>query len=163
MPAVQTTYNERMPVAAPGLLADMRNWDGISRNCETSAGIGYGLACGRGDTDPVGGAKVGGTLPDFLGVSQRDVTVEAAASNPDKYVQNTEMGILTQGTIWVQVSGTPGPDDPVHYNATTGVFAASGGTGPIVGARWMTETTTSTPGAVAVCKLHLGGNNQAAA
>lgn len=161
MAVVQSTYSERMPVAVAGLIADMRNWDGISRNCETAAGIGFGLAVGRGDTDPAGGAKLGGALTDFLGVSQRDVTLEANAT-PDEYQQNTEMGILTQGTIWVEVSDTPDADDPVHYDTTTGVFKSSGGIGPIVGARWMTSTVTAQFGK-SLCKLHLGGNNQAAA
>lgn len=161
MAVVQSTYSERMPVAVAGMPADMRNWDGISRNCETAAGIGFGLACGRGDTNPATGAKLAGTLVDFLGVSLRDVTLEANAT-PDEYQQNVEMGILTQGTVWVEVSGTPGPDNPVHYSATTGIFAASGGSGPVVGARWMTTTVTGQFGK-SLCKLHLGGNNQASA
>lgn len=161
MAVVQSTYSERMSVAVAGLIASMRNWDGISRNVENAAGIGFGLAVGRGDTDPAGGAKLAGAIADFLGASHRDVTLEANAT-PDEYQQNTTMGILTQGEIWVEVSGTPGPDDPVHYSATTGVFAASGGTGPLIGARWMTTTVTSQFGK-SLCKLHLGGNNQAAA
>ena len=160
MAVVQATYNERMPVAVAGLIADMRNWDGISRTCETAAGIGFGLACGRGDTDPATGAKLAGALGDFLGVSHRDITLEASVT-PDEYAQYNEMGILTTGTIWAQVTGTPGPDDPVHYNATTGVFAASGGTGPVLGARWMTNTVTNTVGSLSLCKLHLSGYNPA--
>jgi len=160
MAVVQSTYSERMPIAVAGLLADMRDWDGISRNVETAAGIGFGLAVSRG-TDTEGGAVLGGTVTGFLGVSQRDVTLEANAT-PDEYQQNTEMGILTAGTIWVEVTGTPDPTDPVHFNATTGVFAASGGSGPVLGARFVSTTITGQFGKT-LCKLNLGHYNQAGA
>lgn len=133
--AVQTTYSERISEALAGAPGDMRAWDAITRTCEESAGIGFGLAVGRGDTDDNYGCKLAGALTAFLGVSKRDNTLEA--SQGDEYAQYQNVGIQTAGPIWVQVSGTPGPDDPVHYNATTGVFAASGGSGPILGARWM--------------------------
>lgn len=162
MAVVQSTYRDRMHPATPGMPADMRNWDSITRSCETAAGIAFGVAVGRGDDDPEKKAKVGGALPDFLGVTFRDITLDHPAATTDKYAENENMGICTQGTVWVRVSGTPGPDSPVHYNATTGVFAASGGTGPVVGARFMTETVVVAD-SVSVCKLHLGGNNQAAA
>ena len=135
MPVVQSTYTERMPEAVAGMPADMRDWDGVTRTCETAAGIGFGLAVGRGDGDPSAGVKLGGAIDEFLGVSIRDITLEP--QQDDAYAQYQNVGIYTGGTIWVQVTGTPGPDDPVHFNATTGVFAASGGTGPVLGARWM--------------------------
>jgi hypothetical protein len=80
-------------------------------------------------------AILGGALGLFRGATIRDVTLMGSQS--DKYVQYQNVGILTEGEIWVQVTGTPGPGDPVHYNAGTGVFAASGGSGPVLGARWM--------------------------
>ena len=161
MAVVQSTYSDRMHPAVAGMRADMRAWDGLTRTCETVAGIGFGLAVGRGDTDSSNGCKLAGSLPDFLGVSQRDVTLEARATI-DKYAEHENVGILTAGTIWVVVTGAPGPDSPVHYSATTGVFAASGGSGPVLGARWMTETVT-VGGGVLVCKLHLPNRDSAAA
>lgn len=161
MAVVQSTYSERMPIAVAGLLADMRNWDGISRTCETAAGISYGVAVSRG-ADTAVGAVIGGTVTGFLGVSQRDITLEASATSPDKYLQYNEMGILTSGSIWVEVTGTPDATDPVHFNATTGVFAASGGSGPVLGARFVGNTITGQFGKT-LCKLHLGNYNQAGA
>lgn len=151
---VQSSYSERQPVAVAGMIANMRNWDGITRSNETDAGIGFGLAVSRG-TDTEKGCKLAGAIADFLGVSMRDVTLEV--TQDDEYADNQNVGILTMGEIWVQVTGTPGPDDPVHFDATTGVFAASGGTGPVLGARWMTETVSG------LCRLKLGDYPQAAA
>jgi hypothetical protein len=133
MAVVQSTYLDNIPEAVAGMPATMDEWDGVTYLCETVAGIGFGLAVGRGTADK--GAVLGGTLAKFVGVSQRDITLEV--SQTDKYVQYQNMSVRSHGTIWVVTSGTaPTPADPVHYSATTGVFAITGGTGPIVGARW---------------------------
>lgn len=149
----QTSYLERQPRAVAGMVASMRSRDAITRSAETAAGIGFGLAVGRGSADH--GCILGGALGLFRGVSMKDVTLMGSQS--DKYVQYQNVAIFTEGEIFVQVTGTPGPGDPVHYNATTGVFAASGGSGPVVGARWM-ETSDAGLGL-----LYLSGNGQVAA
>lgn len=161
MPAVQSVYNERMSVAVAGMPADMQNWNAVTRTCETSAGIGFGLACGRGDDDPEKTAKLGGALVDFLGVSTRDITLEARASI-DEYQEGENMGILDHGTIWVQVSDDPTSDSAVHYDTTTGVFKSSGGIGPVVGARFV-GSVVADPNGVDIIKLKLPAIGQAAA
>lgn len=151
--ALQTAYNERMAPAVAGFVANMRESDRVTRNCETAAGIGFGLAVGRG-TDKERGCVLAGALPAFLGVSIRDIAL--TGDTVDEYAENGNVGVLTMGEIWVQVTGNPDPSDPVHYDATTGVFAASGGSGPILGARWTGETHSS-----GIAKLHLSGYGQA--
>lgn len=149
--ATQLSYNERHAEAVAGMRASMRDWDGMTRTNETDAGIGFGLAVKKGSAD--GLCALAGALPDFLGVSARDITLEVAQS--DKYADKQNTGIQTAGEVWVQVTGAPGPTDPVHYNATTGVFASSGGSGPVRGARWM-KTAANGLG-----KLYLSGDGQA--
>jgi|SRR4051812_20811416 hypothetical protein len=131
----QTNYLERQPAYRAGHVPNMRQSDRITRSVEEVLGIGFGLAVGRGDTDSARGAKLAGTLEDFIGVSVLDVTQDV--DNADKYARYGGISILTRGEIIVQVTGAPTTEDPVHFNATTGVFAASGGTGPVLGARWM--------------------------
>jgi hypothetical protein len=150
---VQASYLERQPKAFAGQIASMRSYDSITRTCETAAGIGFGLAVGRGTNDR--GAVLGGALGLFRGVTIRDITLMGSQS--DKYTQYQDMGVFTEGEIWVQVTGTPGPGDPVHYNASTGAFAASGGSGPVVGARWMALSENG------LGLLYLSGNGQVAA
>lgn len=161
MAVIQSTYSATMSPAVPGMIADMQNWNGVTRTCETAAGIAFGVAVGRGDDDPAKKAKVGGALTDFLGVSTKDITLDHPAATLDKYAENENMGILTEGSIWVRVSDSPSADSPVHYDATTGIFKSSGGNGPVRGARYLGSVVTVAD-SVTVCKVNFG-NNQAAA
>lgn len=135
MPVVQATYSATIDEAYAGMPGTMRDYDDVTKINEDEDGIGFGLAVGRGSGD--NGCSLGGTVPQFLGATLRDITLVALeGENADEYATGANVGVRTQGEIWVQVTGTPGPGDPVHFNATTGVFAASGGSGPVLGARW---------------------------
>lgn len=134
---VQATYRENMDAAVAGMIATMVNWDATTHVLEDASPIGFGLAVGEGTND--GQCSLGGTLGTFLGVTIRDITQVPGASrtNPDTYIQYDNVGVLRMGEIWVQTTGTaPVRGDPVHYDATTGVFQTSGGSGPILGAAW---------------------------
>lgn len=134
MAVVQSAYGDTMEPAVAGMWANMTNWDADTRICETAAGIGFGLACGQGSADK--GVILGSTLANFVGVSVKDITVLNSTS-PDKYPQYSNVALANEGDIWVQTSVATSPTDVVHYDATTGIFAISGGSGPIAGARWM--------------------------
>lgn len=134
MAVVQSAYGENMAAGVAGMVADESNWDGDTLNCETAAGIGFGLAVGQGTASK--GGVLGGALAEFRGVSIRDVTLDNDTA--DEYAENQNMGVLYRGDIWVSPSVAVAVTDVVHYDATTGRFAISGGSGPIVGARWMT-------------------------
>jgi len=130
---VQSSYSSTMEPAVAGMWANMTNWDADTRICETAAGIGFGLACGQGTGDK--GAVIAGSLAIFVGVSVKDVTL--VHDTADEYQEHDNMAVATEGDIWVQTSVSTSPTADVHYSATTGIFATSGGSGPIVGARWM--------------------------
>lgn len=131
---VQTTYVERQPQGFPGQVADMTTWNADTRNVEGADGIGFGLAVGQGTADK--GAVLGGALALFVGVSIRSNKVVNSV-DPSKWPQYSEIEVFTMGDIYVSPSVAVLVTDPVHYDATTGRFAISGGSGPIVGARWM--------------------------
>lgn len=151
--AVQTSYAERMNPAVAGMPANMRNFDAITRTAD--GGIAFGVAVSRDADDPENKCAQGGALADFLGITYKDITLEVSQS--DAFVDGNNVGIMTSGEVWVSVTGVPGPNDPVHYDATTGVFKSSGGNGPILGARWMGETENG------LCRLKLPDYGQAAA
>lgn len=141
MAVVQNTYAERIAKGSIGSAANETNWDADTRIVETVAGIGFGLAVGQGTNDK--GAVIGGTLANFVGVSMRDITLVNAT--PDTYARYQNMAVMTEGDIWVAPTVAVSPTDPVHYDAATGKFATSGGSGPIAGARWMTSADANQP------------------
>lgn len=139
MSPVQTEYTERQRQALVGQIATMNDWDGDTRVVEPSSGIPFGRACCQGSSDK--GVGLGGALATFVGVSIRDTTlapVSADSDYLDEYPQYSNAGILTRGKIWVQPGSSVTAGAVVHYNATTGVFDDSGGSGPLPGARWET-------------------------
>lgn len=153
--STQTSYSETIAVGLPGQIVNMREFDSITRTCEPAT-LAFGVACKQG-ADRVHGCTVGGVIADFLGVTIRDITlINTISANVDKYEVGNNVGILTDGEIWVQVSVDVTPADPVYYSATTGVFAKSGGTGPVVGARFMGNTISG------LVRLHLPNHGQIA-
>jgi hypothetical protein len=150
--AIQTAYNETMARGLPGMVATMNNWDADTGVCETSAGIGFGLACGQGVAD--NGVTLGGAAAaDFRGVSVRDVTLDPLAV--DKYVLGTNVALLTRGDVWVTVDGAVNAGDNVTFVATTGALgsvAADGTHFTVDGARWMTSAASG-----GIARLRLSG------
>jgi hypothetical protein len=153
MPAVQTTYPTGIAAGKPGLWVNMENYNSITRICETSAGIGFGLAVSRGSGAK--GAILGGTVAGFLGVSLCDITlVTPAGGTVDKYARYKNMGVGTLGKIWVSPFENVAIGDPVWFDGTTGRFGKATNTGivgPIVGAAW--ESAASADG---LAKVSLG-------
>lgn len=142
MAVQQNSYSENIGKGRPGMVATMNAWDADTKICETAAGIGFGLAVGRGSDDK--GAILGaGAAAGFLGVSIRDVTLESSQS--DKYVQYGNMAVLKKGVIWVTAGGNVQDGQDVTFNSSTGVLssiAADGSNFAIPGARWV-DTVSS--------------------
>jgi hypothetical protein len=135
MSPIQTDYPSTMRKGLPGLIqgSDYNSRTGI---VETEAGIGFGLPVSQGASEK--GVVLGGALADFAGITIRDVAIGAeAGAAGDKYPNTKNAGILTRGKIQV-VAGANGivAGDPVHYNATTGVWLKTGQQGPIPHARY---------------------------
>ncbi|WP_343711901.1 hypothetical protein [Inquilinus sp.] len=157
MAVVQNTYTENIRPAFVGQIADMTGYDADTRNVETAAGIGFGLAVGQG-TAPKGAVLGAATAAAFVGISIRDVTLDPR--DGDKYPQNANMGVMTWGDIWVQTGGAVAVGADVTFDAATGVLssaAAGASQFAIAGARWMSATS-----GVGLAKLRLRGPTPAA-
>lgn len=157
MAVVQSTYAERMAAGLPGMIADMNNSEVETRNCESVAGIAFGVAVGQGAADK-GAIALPATAAAFVGVSVRDVTVDH--NTPDKYAENDNMGVMTKGTIWVTVDGNVAAGQNVTFSTATGLFgtiAADGTHLLATNAKWDTSASSG-----AVARLRLTGQNAGA-
>lgn len=138
MAPIQTDYTERMLPPSPGTIAGS-DFNTKTGNCETAAGIGFGLAVSQGVLSDKG-VVLGGALPGFLGISVRDITLASVGgASVDKYQQYKNIGYLSRGQIWVLAGAAVAANDPVHFDAATGAISNAGGVGPIPGARFVTS------------------------
>ena len=132
---VQTTFPETMRQGVPGMINNMVDFNTISRNCATVAGIPAARAVSQGTTDI--DAVIGGTLVGFLGLTVLDPTVRNPnVATPDVYPQYAEMGILTKGEMFATTVVGITAGDPVHFVAADGTLTNTGAIGPVPGARW---------------------------
>jgi hypothetical protein len=125
---VQTTYRPTLAPAVPGMIADEVAANGSTRQCETSAGIGFGLAVGQGTGDK--GCVLGGA--NFIGISVRDITLNQISPDPlysgsqiaaDTYPQRSNVSVLSSGHIWVTAGDNVAAGNSLSYDATTGAFS----------------------------------------
>lgn len=143
MPAIQTNYNERMGVAQVGMIADSRPHSIRSMNYETAANIDFGIALMFGDND--NGAKLAGTV--FAGIVVAAKVVDPTGATADQFTQNTTVGLLTSGAIYVEPNVNVNDGDVVHYIAATGAISNTGGV-LIPGARFETTAQAGNPARV---------------
>lgn len=152
MATVQSTYSELQPIGQAGMPAS-GDFSADTRNCETTAGIGFGVAVSQGAADL--GAVIGGaSAAVFVGVTIADKSVPYNGT-ADGYARYDSMGVMTRGQIWVVTGGIVTAGGDVTFASTTGVLssAATGGSQfAIANARWMTGAAS---GGIAL--LQLGG------
>lgn len=151
--SVQTTYNDTPGAAVAGARASMIDAVILSRNVETSAGIGFGVAVEQGASDK--GCKVfdGGTV---LGVTVLDRS--ASGLNPatgvrtaDTFGHYESARVMTKGDIWLVCTTGCSAGDPIYVRPSNNTFQnSSANSGVQIAGRW---ETTATAGALAVARL----------
>jgi hypothetical protein len=127
---VQTRYRPQIQPALVGMIADEAGSEVGTRQCETAAGIAFGLAVSQGTNDK--GAVIGGSA--FIGISVRDVTLDGSPIDPlgdrvagtlDIYPQYSNMGVISRGHIWVEAEANVRGGDAAFYDTTSGKFSNS--------------------------------------
>jgi hypothetical protein len=150
MPAIQTTYSERIRPLLVGQVVDMRLSSIISKTVEPAAGMAFGTPAARGvDAEgiivPTGAAVT-------IGILVR--STDLLPATPNTYAQYQSAQVLTRGRIAVLCSDSGGvvPGDPVYVVPTTGLFRNdnTGSAIQIPGATWESVTAN---GAVGVIEL----------
>ena len=149
--SAQTSYSIKQPKAYAGLVYAQAPHDIVSRDVETVAGIGFGVAVSRG-TDLERQIVAGGTA--FLGITIRSLDKEGAANTGAiQWNEKEAAGILRDGYIWAVCPSGCNPGDPVNYVNATGVLdsgAAVAGETALDGAQW---ETVAAAGELAVIRI----------
>lgn len=132
-----TTYKKEMDAGVAGAIATTENKDIVSRNVETAAGIGFGLAVVQGVNDKgIRLATTGDTK--ILGVTVLDRTAGDLING--KFQQYESARVMIKGTIWVQVTEDVKAGDDVAVDLATAKFNKAGV--KIANARYETSAAT---------------------
>ncbi len=103
---IQNTYAEDYPKGYPGMVANGETSNRISRTVESAGGAAFGVPLYRGTGDH-GCITTVGTLATFLGwaIADRGIVPAVVTGAVDTYPQYATAGILTEGAIYVTVTG----------------------------------------------------------
>jgi hypothetical protein len=149
--SAQTSYSIKQPKAYVGLIYAQAPHDIVSRDVETVAGIGFGVAVSRG-TNAERQIVAGGS--DFLGITIRSLDKEGAANTGAiQWNEKEAAGVLRSGYIWAVCPTGCNPGDAVKYTDATGVIdagAPGAGETAIANAQW---ETVAAAGELAVIRI----------
>ena len=134
--AVQTTYLTEMAAAFVGMVANTEPNTLVSREVETSAGIGFGVPVIQGTADTQCG-KVAASTDAVVGITVRDQSTE-----DNTFAQNDSALLIRKGVIWVTVTDAGGvaAGDDVWVKVSDGSFSnadvGTNGSIKLAGCRW---------------------------
>ena len=133
----QGTYDDNMPVAFAGMLAEGQTARDVASKLVENAAIAFGLAVGRGTAD--GSIRLDGAGFEGIALADKSRAGQLAdGSDADQYDVGEMAGVIRKGTIWVTASTAVTPADPVTFTAATGVIGAGLAT-TIAGAKFETS------------------------
>lgn len=148
--ALQTTYPDNQPAAILGAQATMLPATIISRDVETSPGIGFGRAVAQGTADK--GIVLAGTgALKLVGITLLDRSAVGSAGVPDSFAQRTSARVITKGDVWVTAAVAVKAGDLVYVTGAGTFTNVDTGNTAFAGARWDTSTTAA--GQLAVVRL----------
>lgn len=118
--SAQTSYDINQGKAYAGLIYALHPHQIDSRAVETVAGIGFGVAVGRG-TDLEKQCVLGTAA--YLGITVRSLDREADdAAGAIEYSQYETAAIMREGYVWVALPAGGNPGDAIKYTTATGVL-----------------------------------------
>jgi hypothetical protein len=156
MPAVQSTYATTMRVAFAGLKGDTAPEVILTRQVETAAGIGFGLAVAQGTGDRQ--VRLGaGTVSTFVGVTLVDQTAGSTAITPptnvDQYQAGDLAAVMQAGSVWVLADGAVTAGTAATYTQATGRIGQKTVTTGIVALPNGYFETSAADGALALLRI----------
>jgi hypothetical protein len=146
MAEVQTTYSETFAKGFAGMVANGETGNRISRTVEDAGGIGFGVPCYRGTGDHGCTATVG-TLATFLGWSIAHQALGLlAGQTADEYPQYETAAIMTDGAIYIHVTGAVTDGAAITVGAGGGIadlYGATAADATHIATGWVADETVT--------------------
>ena len=116
MATYQTTYDDTMAFAYPGMVANGETSNRISRTQEDSTPLPFGKAVFRGTGEH--GATATPSAGQFLGISiAHEAIAQLSGSTADTFPQYSTVPIMTLGVIWVMAGAAVAKGDQAYVTA----------------------------------------------
>ena len=146
MAVLQSTFTETVAKGFPGAIANGETSNRITRTLEDSAEVGFGVPLYRGSGDHGCTATVG-TLATFLGWSIASTGQGIlAGQTADTYDQYDNVPIITQGAVYITVTGavTDGADITVGKGAgVADLYGATAADATHIATGWVADETVT--------------------
>ena len=146
MAEVQTTYATDLAVGYAGMPANGEKDNRITRTCEDAAGIGFGVPVYRGSGDHGCTATVG-TLGTFLGwtIAHQALGL-SAGQDADEYQRYDNVAIMTEGAIFIYVTGAVTDGAAITVGAGGGIadlYGATAADATHIATGWIADQTVT--------------------
>lgn len=154
MPTIQDTFNEAPAKGFPGMIASGETSNRISRTVEDAAGIAFGKFAYRGTSDE-GCTGTVGTAATVLGpvIADHGQPVLPGGVAADIVPRYRSAGILTQGAMFVTVTGAVADGDAITEGKGAGAADGLGATAADathIATGWIADETA---GAGTLCRI----------
>jgi len=148
---VQTSYENKMAKAYPGLIADLE--PKVIRSKAAEGNVAFGLAVELG-TDPEKQVKVaeGGAA---TGISVRDLAHENDSSGVALYSDEEAVAYMQEGFIYCSIDGTGNVGDGLTYVTTSGQLSTAAVDGTHIAIRAQLEEACAVSGDICLVRVNI--------
>lgn len=144
---VQTTYTQFQPAGFPGMLANMEEWNGLTRTA--TATIAFGAPAQRSGDTQCAPLATGG---EFLGIAIAHHVL--TATNADSYGQYDNVPLADEGVYFAKADAAIAVGAALNFNTTTGRYTTAAPSGTVIAVPGA-EADTAASGADALFKIRL--------
>lgn len=147
MPPLQSAYTQYQPAGFPGLLANMEEWNGLTRTA--SATIAFGAPAQRNGDEGCSPLVSGG---EFLGIAIAHHVV--TSTNADSYGQYDNVPLADEGIIWALADAAITAGAALNWNTATGRYTTAATSGTVIAVPGA-EADIAASGAGALIRIRL--------
>lgn len=120
----QTTYTQFQPAGFPGMLANMENWNGLTRTA--TATIAFGAPAQRNGDGSCSPLAAGG---EFIGIAIANHVI--TATNGDSYGQYDNTPLADEGILFATADAAIVVGTALNFNSVSGRYTTAAPSGTV--------------------------------
>lgn len=125
--AYQTTYDQYQAPGYPGLLANMEEWNGLTRTASTT--IAFGAPVQRNGDRGCAPLASGG---EFIGIARARHFSHMGGGAGDNYGTGDNVAVLDAGVVWGLADAAITVGAALNFNTATGRYTTAATSGTVI-------------------------------